>query len=125
MAEHTVIWDKAKALALTGGDIDFLGEITSLFLQRLPLMVSDLTAAIAERDPEAVQMAAHTLKSSAANFSASATVTAAGAIELMSRQRDLSNLDDSWINLREKITQLESELRNSLHDTVKKNKRLS
>ena len=121
MVEHTVIWDKAKALALTGDDVDFLGEITSLFLQRLPSMVSDLKAAIAERDPEAVQIAAHTLKSSAANFSAFATVKAAGTLELMSRQRDLSNLDAAWINLRDKTGQLEAELRTWLDEAVNNN----
>jgi HPt (histidine-containing phosphotransfer) domain-containing protein len=110
MSENTTIWDKTKSLTLTGGDIDFLGEIVSLFLQRLPLLISDLTTAIAERDPEAMQMAAHTLKSSAANFSASATVAVASAIELMSRQQDLSNIDEAWIKLREKIGQLEHEL---------------
>ena len=120
MSENTTIWDKTKALTLTGGDIDFLGEIVSLFLQRLPLLMSDLTTAIAERDPEAMQMAAHTLKSSAANFSASATVAVASAIELMSRQQDLSNIDEAWIKLREKIGQLEHELRTWLHEVVKK-----
>jgi two-component system, sensor histidine kinase and response regulator len=115
MAENAVIWDETKALTLTGGDIEFLGEITSLFLQRLPLLVSDLTKAITKRDLEAIQMAAHTLKSSAANFSASATVGAASAVELMSRQQDLSNIDEAWINLSEKIGQLEYELRTWLH----------
>ncbi len=121
MVEHTDIWDKAKALALTGDDIEFLGEITSLFLQHLPSMVSDLKAAIAEGDLEAVQIAAHTLKSSAANFSAFDTVNAASTLEVMSRQRDLPNLDPAWINLREKISQLEYELRTWLHEAVNTN----
>jgi HPt (histidine-containing phosphotransfer) domain-containing protein len=120
MAENTVIWDETKALTLTGGDIGFLGEITSLFLQRLPLLVSDLITAIAERDLKAIQMAAHTLKSSAANFSASATVGAASAIELMSRQQDLSNIDEAWINLTENIVQLEYALQTWQHEAVKK-----
>ena len=65
-----------------GGDKDALGELVESFLEEGPVLVSQIEASAADGDSEGLRRAAHTMKSSAADF---------GAGTLSATCRDIEN----------------------------------
>jgi signal transduction histidine kinase/CheY-like chemotaxis protein len=70
-------------LADLDGDTGTAIRIARLFLTEAPRHLSDIRAAMAQRDRAALVWAAHRLKGAIANFHASAALDAAGALEAM------------------------------------------
>jgi CheY-like chemotaxis protein len=81
----SVIFDVAAMLRNLGGDRALLEELVELFLQRYQAMFEDIRAALANREQEAVERAAHTLKGTAYNLCASEVVLFAGQLEALGR----------------------------------------
>jgi two-component system, sensor histidine kinase and response regulator len=80
-----VIFDVAATLRNIGEDRALLEELVELFLQRYQAMLERIRAALAERDQAAVEQAAHALKGTASNLSASEVVLSAGQLEALGR----------------------------------------
>lgn len=80
-----VIFDVAATLRNIGGDTALLEELVELFLQRYQTMLEAIRAALANRDQEAVEQAAHLLKGTASNLCASEVVLSAGQLEALGR----------------------------------------
>ena len=80
-----VIFDVAATLRNIGGDRALLEDLVELFLQRYETMLEKIRAALAERDQAAVEQAAHALKGTANNLSASEVVLSAGQLEALGR----------------------------------------
>ena len=80
-----VIFDVAAMLRNIGGDMALLEELVELFLQRYQTMLEAIRAALASRDQEAVEQAAHALKGTAINICASEVVLSAGQLEALGR----------------------------------------
>ncbi len=76
-----VIFDAAAMLRNIGGDTDLLEQLVEMFLQRHQTMLEAIRAALANRDQEAVEQAAHALKGTANNLCASEVVLFAGQLE--------------------------------------------
>jgi CheY-like chemotaxis protein len=78
-----VIFDMAATLRNIGGDMALLEELVELFLQRYQAMLESIRAALANKDQEAVEQAAHALKGTAGNLCASEVVLSAGQLEAL------------------------------------------
>ena len=82
--------DRAQVLRRVGGDLELLKELTDIFLEECPELLSAVREAIAGRDGEALERAAHKIKGAVSNFSAHAAVEAALQLETMGREGDLT-----------------------------------
>ena len=60
---------------------DLVAKIVNIYLERTPILLGDLNAALAARDVDAVRSLAHTLKSSSAHIGASALAALARDLE--------------------------------------------
>ena len=81
--------DREALMKRVGGDEDLFREIVQLFLVDCPTRVAAIHAAVAGGDPEEVRTAAHALKGSASNLSATALTAAARTLERLGSERRL------------------------------------
>ncbi len=89
----------AVALERLGGDEELLREVARLFLDEYPGLLVEIRDAVAVRDADALQRAAHSLKGSVSNFGADAAYHAAFVLEMMGRNRDLAQVDRGFAEL--------------------------
>ncbi len=80
-----VIFDVAATLRNIGGDRALLADLVELFLERYETMLEGIRMALAAKDQDAVEQAAHALKGTANNLSASEVVLSAGQLEALGR----------------------------------------
>jgi signal transduction histidine kinase/CheY-like chemotaxis protein len=80
-----VIFDVAATLRNIGGDRALLEDLVELFLERYETMLEKIRTALAAKDQVAVEQAAHALKGTANNLSASEVVLSAGQLEALGR----------------------------------------
>jgi len=99
-----------EALARMEGDRQLLGEIATLFLQSCPKLLTQLQDALSHQDAKALEQAAHALKGSAGNFSATAVFDAARSLEKMGRQGDLAQAPAVLGTLEHELSRLQSSL---------------
>jgi HPt (histidine-containing phosphotransfer) domain-containing protein len=74
-------FDLDAALASTCGDREFLEELLGIFLGDVPRYMADARQGVAERTPNRVARAAHTLRGAAAQLGALALAAAAFDVE--------------------------------------------
>ena len=79
------VFDAAAMLRNIGGDTGLLEQLIALFVQRYQTMLEAIKAALANKDQEAVEQAAHALKGTAGNLCAPEVVMYAGQLEAMGR----------------------------------------
>jgi CheY-like chemotaxis protein len=79
------VFDVTAMLRNIGGDTDLLEQLVELFIQRYQAMLEAIKTALADKDQEAVEQAAHTLKGTASNLCASEVVLYAGQLEAIGR----------------------------------------
>jgi two-component system sensor histidine kinase/response regulator len=99
---------------LFGGDLEFLAEIITLFLETCPELLSEIEDAISREDATGLCRSAHTLKGAVANFGAKAVVEQARALEMMGRNGNLSSAADGNAVLRVLTDKFVLELRAAL-----------
>jgi CheY-like chemotaxis protein/HPt (histidine-containing phosphotransfer) domain-containing protein len=85
--------DRAEVMRRVGGDMVLLRELIVMFLESWPERLSELRAAIARRDCEAVERAAHSLKGSVGNFAARRAFEATRRVEECARTGDLAGAE--------------------------------
>jgi HPt (histidine-containing phosphotransfer) domain-containing protein len=71
----------ARLMRAIGGDADDLRDLLGDFAESAPSLVAEMQAAIAADDVEPLRRAAHTLKSNAKDFGASALAALCGEVE--------------------------------------------
>ena len=81
--------DRDAVLDRVGGDQELLREITEIFLSEYPTLIDEIRAAVGTSDPAKLEVSAHTLKGSVANFGAEAATEAARKLEIMARKRQM------------------------------------
>ncbi|TKB66570.1 MAG: response regulator [Nitrospira sp.] len=81
----SAVFDRATMLRNIGGDTELLEQLVGLFIQRYQTMLEAIRAALAGRDQEAVEQAAHSLKGTAGNLCASEVVLYSGQLEALGR----------------------------------------
>jgi HPt (histidine-containing phosphotransfer) domain-containing protein len=79
---------------LVGGDDSFLAELIVTFLGEAPQLLADLRAGIERGNADSVRLAAHSLKSNAADFGAIAFSNLCKELEMLGRSGMLDNAGD-------------------------------
>jgi HPt (histidine-containing phosphotransfer) domain-containing protein len=87
--------DIPAVLDRVGGDEELLREITAIFLDDYPNLIAEIREAIEKQDHKRLEVAAHTLKGSVANFGAQDAMQAAYRLELLGRSRQLLEAPDA------------------------------
>jgi HPt (histidine-containing phosphotransfer) domain-containing protein len=83
-------FNRETALQRISGDERLLHDLASFYIEDAPVLVSQLQAALLERDKEAVTHAAHTLKSLSANLDAHRAAALAEILERSGRMGELT-----------------------------------
>jgi CheY-like chemotaxis protein/HPt (histidine-containing phosphotransfer) domain-containing protein len=102
--------DRAEALARMDGDEELLGEIVELFFDDCPRMLSEVHKAVAGRDSQTLERAAHTLKGSVGNFAARPAFEAALKLEMIGREGSLAHAEEAYAALEKEIERLQPAL---------------
>ncbi|MBT8211680.1 MAG: Hpt domain-containing protein [Acidimicrobiia bacterium] len=102
----TLVFNEESALAVVGGDREFLGTILGIFLEELPKAIETIDSAVANDDDDAVQKAAHKLKGEAGAIGAEAVAVAAKDLNDSARDRNIAAFSDQWAALRAEIERL-------------------
>ena len=111
-------FDTAAALERVEGDMMLLKEVVSLFFEDCPKLLSDIREAINRSDARSLERAAHKLKGSVGNFSASAAFDAAFALEKMASEKDLTHVHEACRGLEAEIARLEPDLSTFIQEGV-------
>ncbi len=82
-------FDRQAALDRVEDDLQLLVELADMFLSDVPAQLANLAEAVKRGDSEALRIAAHTLKGSAANFSAAPIVQSARQLEALGCERNM------------------------------------
>ncbi|MGD0920158.1 MAG: PAS domain S-box protein [Terriglobia bacterium] len=104
------VWDFSAALARVDGDAELLGELARLFLGDCARLVSAIEAAVAGRDSEALERAAHALRSAIGNFDAQAALEAALKLEIMGREGHVAEAEEACAALERQVERLKPAL---------------
>jgi two-component system sensor histidine kinase/response regulator len=102
--------DRRLALLRVGGDAELLKEIAVIFLDDYPKVMAEIRDAIAGRDAKQLEVSAHTLKGSAANFGAGTVVESSFRLEQMGRAGQLDQSLDALHSLEAGLAALHTEL---------------
>jgi PAS domain S-box-containing protein len=100
----------SRALARMDNDFEIFGEQIDLFLSGSPRIMETIRQAIAARDAQALEVAAHRLKGFAVTFDANAVVETALHLERMGRDRDLDESKSVTSELERRLTDLREAL---------------
>ncbi len=103
-------FDANLTLARVEGDKALLKEMIDLFIEGSPKLLSEIKESIANRDAEALERSAHTLKGSVGNFGTLDTFDAALKLEVMGRNNDFANAEKAVAELERKIARLSQAL---------------
>ncbi|MGE4093659.1 MAG: Hpt domain-containing protein, partial [Candidatus Binatia bacterium] len=111
------IFDREELLSLVDGDVTLLTELSDLFWESSPDLLTQMHTAVSTRDPQMLSYAIHTLKGSVGNFAATRALAAIAKLEKIGTTGDLSqapvavgNLERELDRLREALTSLKAEL---------------
>ncbi|MEA2723672.1 MAG: two-component system, sensor histidine kinase and response regulator [Gemmatimonadales bacterium] len=104
------VTNKAELLERFAEHPELLGELAAIFLEDAPIRLAAIQAGVQQRDPAALQAAAHALRGSAANFGATLVVDAALKLELMGRSCDLAGVDEAFADMMVTMGKLTVEL---------------
>ena len=88
----------------------FLRHIIELFLEESPKLMATIGTSIAERDAQALQLQAHSLKGSIAIFGDQRTHDAALRLEHMGRDAEFDGADEAWQTLERETLRLKKGL---------------
>ena len=82
--------DRAEALARAADDEELLAQIIDIYLAETPALIEQIGIYLDSGDGESAFRAAHTVKGSSSNLSATAVTVAARAVELPARTGDVA-----------------------------------
>jgi PAS domain S-box-containing protein len=99
-------FDERAALSYTGGDRRLLKEVVRIFRADYPSSLRKIGRALQARDPEAVRLAAHSLKGSIATVGAPAARQVAAELEEAGRSSDFERASHAYTTLRQEIERL-------------------
>ena len=102
--------NRTEVMERVGGDMELLAEITELFLEDCPKLLSEIQDSIVRRDNAALEHNAHALKGSVSNFAAASAVEAAFKLEKMGSDGDITHADEAYQVLAREIERLEPAL---------------
>ena len=101
------VFEEAAALRRTGGDRQLLKQLVKLYRADAPVTVQQIAKAVADRDPEALRAAAHSLKGSVATVGGTRARQAALALESLGKAGSLDGADAAFAVLRTELSKLD------------------
>jgi CheY-like chemotaxis protein/HPt (histidine-containing phosphotransfer) domain-containing protein len=104
--------DERGLLTGLNGDRRLLAELIGLFQSDAPRMLEAVNAAVKAGDPAALQVAAHKLKGSVANFSSHGAFQAALRMENLARSHDMAAAPAAYAALENEVGRLRRALNN-------------
>ena len=104
------VLDRGALLDRLGGDIELFGEITGLFIEDCPKLLSQIRSAVSGGNARALEQAAHTLKGCVANFGADAAYQAALRLERMGRAGELHDASGACSELEAEVGRFQQAL---------------
>jgi len=113
------VLDRTALLERLGGDLELFQEITGLFREDCPKILSEIRCAVQGADATALERAAHTLKGCVANFGAQAAAQAALNLEKMGRTHELAGADRACETLETEIARFQQALDALAHELDK------
>ena len=102
--------NRAEVMERVGGDMELLAEMTELFLEDCPRLLSRIRDSIGCHDNAALEHSAHTLKGSVSNFAAASAFEAAFKLEKMGGDGDVTHADEAYATLEREMKRLEPAL---------------
>jgi PAS domain S-box-containing protein len=106
------VMDRSLALARVDGDEALLGDLARLFCEESPKMLAAVREAVADKDADRLQRAAHSLKGSVATLAAQKAVDAALKLERLGRSGEMDEAERAYEILAAEIEQLRTVLEN-------------
>ena len=101
------VFEEATALRRTGGDRKLLKQVIGLYRADAPSAVRKIVRAVSDQDPEALRIAAHTLKGSVATVGGASARYAAATLEDLGKAGKLTGADTAVAVLRAELAKLE------------------
>jgi len=108
--ETPVAIDKAAAMEAVGDDLDLLRDVARIFLEECPRLMGEIAGLLEGECLQAVAQPAHSLKGSAANLGAVATMEAASALELAGKDGDRGAALEAYARLDAETQRLQMKL---------------
>jgi signal transduction histidine kinase/DNA-binding response OmpR family regulator/HPt (histidine-containing phosphotransfer) domain-containing protein len=102
--------DEVALMKLIGGDRKLAGELAELFLEDLEPRVTEITAAVTQRDADRLRAGAHALSGSAGSLKAGIVSAAAGVLEAMGRSGELGGVQGALADLNSALASLRPRL---------------
>jgi signal transduction histidine kinase/CheY-like chemotaxis protein len=105
-AASVKVFDYEAALAMLDGDTELFSELAGLFTTESVQLLNQIHESIAGRDAKLLERSAHSLKGSAAAFSAGPSRAVAQRLEGMGARGEFGGADVVAAELREEVTRL-------------------
>jgi two-component system sensor histidine kinase/response regulator len=102
--------DEVGLMNLVGGNRELVGELAGIFLEDLEPRVTEITAAVQERDAHRLMTGAHALRGSAGSLKAGVVAAAAGVLEKMGRSGELGGVQQALTELNAALSRLRPRL---------------
>jgi two-component system, sensor histidine kinase and response regulator len=109
-AASAKVFDRESALALLDGDTELFSELVGLFAAESVELLNQIDESIARRDAKLFERSAHSLKGSAAAFSAEPARAMAQRLESMGARGEFDGADVLAAELREEVARLNQAL---------------
>ena len=94
---------------------DFINELIDTFLEDAPKMIAEIKSGFATNNVDSFRRAAHSMKSNAATFGASALAALTKELEMLGKENKLhetgdrlKSLDEAYESVRDELTGLKS-----------------
>lgn len=114
--QQTVDW--AEALSIVQGNRQLLRTVVDAILSELPQLMESVRRAIDTEDPDALRIAAHTLKGSLRYFGVTTVADCAFALERMGQTRNLGDMRPALAELEREVAQLVPQLENYMRENI-------
>jgi HPt (histidine-containing phosphotransfer) domain-containing protein len=108
--EQAEVLDRTALMERLEGDLELFHEITGLFREDCPKLLTEIRSAVTDANAPALERAAHTLKGCVANFGAEAAFRAALQLERMGRARELEGAGSACETLETEVLRFQQAL---------------
>jgi CheY-like chemotaxis protein len=102
--------DRCALLDRLGGDSQLLSELIEIYLSRSPSLLAAAQRALQEKNGRELARVAHSIKGSAGNFLARATLETAGRLEAFAERGDFSRAREAMSALERQMERLDRAL---------------
>jgi HPt (histidine-containing phosphotransfer) domain-containing protein len=97
--EEAVAFDEGALLRRVDGDTGLMSDVIRLFLEDCPVRLAAIKDAVTRRHPDDLRAAAHALKGSAGNLSATSLFHAADVLERLAAEGRMDASEAAWRQL--------------------------